>query len=68
MDWPFIFFSLEAQVRGCQGVIIDRSLALSETVDTLSLLPPVEGLRVEGEGKGMFLLFIALTKCLGGEN
>lgn len=36
MDWPFIFFSI---VRGCQGVIIDRSLAFSETVDTLSLLP-----------------------------
>lgn len=68
MDWPFIFFSIEAQVRVCQGVIIDRSLALSETVDTLSLLPRVEGGRVEGEGEGMFLLFIALTKCLGGEN
>lgn len=65
MDWPFIFFSIEAQVRVCQGVIIDRSLALSETVDTLSLLPR-RG--VEGEGEGMFLLFIALTKCLGGEN
>lgn len=56
MDWPFIF-SIEVQVRVCQGVIIDRSLALSETVDTLSLLPRVEGGGVEGEGEGMFYCF-----------
>lgn len=65
MDWPFIFFSIEAQVRVCQGVIIDRSLALSETVDTLSLLPRVEGGGVEGEGERDVSTFYCFDKMPG---